>query len=71
MKTGQGLSFEVLGKLLEIIYFSIFTVWHFQFIFFLVISEIIKLIHKINGRISEVHSIQYQGHNQGHLGHCI
>ena len=48
MKKGQGLPLEVLGKLLEIIYFSIFTVWQFQIILFLVISEIIKLIHKIN-----------------------
>ena len=44
----QGLPSEVLGKLLEIIYFSIFIVWQFQFIVFLVISEIIKLNRKIN-----------------------
>ena len=47
-KKGKDLPFEVLGKLLEIICFCIFTVWQFQFIFFLVISEIIKLVRLIN-----------------------
>ena len=47
MKEGQG-PFEVLGNLLEIIYFSIFTVFQFQIIFFLLIRKIIKLTHKIN-----------------------
>ena len=76
MKKGQGLPFEVLVKLLEIIYFSIFTVWQFQFIFFLAINlintavglfkfalgltGIIELTVLQNGRISEVYSIQYQ-----------
>ena len=76
MKKGQGLPFEVLVKLLEIIYFSIYTVWQFQFIFFLAINlintavglfkfalgltSIIELTVLQNGRISEVHSIQYQ-----------
>ena len=46
MKKGQGLPFEVLGKLLEIMYFYIFTVWQFQFIFFLVISDV-KMKEKI------------------------
>ena len=48
MEKGHGLPFEVPGKLLEIICISLFTVWQFQFIFFHVSSEIIKLIHKIN-----------------------
>ena len=48
LKKGQGLAFEVFGKLLKIICFSIFTFWKLQFIVFPVISEIIKLIHKIN-----------------------
>ena len=41
MKKGQGLPFEVPGKLLEIIYISIFTVWQFQFIF---VSSSVKLV---------------------------
>ena len=48
MKKGQGLPFKVFRKLLEIIVFSAFTVWQFQFVFFLAICEIIKLVHKNN-----------------------
>ena len=43
---GQGLPFEVFWQLLEIIYFSIFTVLQFQFIFFPFIGEITELICK-------------------------
>ena len=55
MKKGQiifGNNFFFWKKqFLEIIYFSIFTVWQFQFIFFLVSSEIIQLIHKTNAPV--------------------